>query len=73
MKNQNYHEKIWKEVKPFIESIETVMDLLKLRATDNEKEYLNLPELHSLNDIDRSLLACEGRSYIGKWLYLKPL
>ena len=41
--------------------------------TDNEKEYLNLPELHSLNDIDRSLLACEGRSYIGKWLYLKPL
>ena len=42
MKNQNYHEKIWKEVKPFIESIESVMDLLKLRATENEKEYFRL-------------------------------
>jgi hypothetical protein len=28
--------------------------------------------LHNLNDIDRNLISCEGRSYIGKWLHLSP-
>lgn len=39
----------------------------------NDNEYSNLPEIHGLNDIDRNLISCEGRSYIGKWWYLKPL
>jgi hypothetical protein len=28
--------------------------------------------LHKLNDIDRNLIVCEGRSYIGKWWHLSP-
>ena len=29
-------------------------------------------KLHNLNDIDRNLISCEGRSYMGKWLHLIP-
>jgi hypothetical protein len=39
---------------------------------DNEKSFENILELHSLNDIDRNLILCEGRSYIGKWWHLSP-
>ena len=39
----------------------------------NDNDYSNLPEIHELKDIDRNLISCEGRSYIGKWWYLKPL
>ena len=41
--------------------------------TGSENDYSRLPEIQLLNDIDRNLIACEGRSYIGKWWYLKPL
>ena len=39
---------------------------------DNDKNFENILELHSLNDIDRNLIICEGRSYIGKWWHLSP-
>ena len=39
---------------------------------DNDKSVENILELHSLNDIDRNLITCEGRSYIGKWWHLSP-
>ena len=39
---------------------------------DNDKNYENITELHTLSDIDRSLIICEGRSYIGKWWHLSP-
>ena len=34
--------------------------------------FKDLQELHNINDIDRSLLTSEGRSFIGKWLFLEP-
>jgi len=39
---------------------------------DNDKNFENILELHHLNDIDRNLIICEGRSYIGKWWHLSP-
>ena len=33
---------------------------------DSNKNYNEKPQLHNLNDIDRLLLTCEGRSYIGE-------
>ena len=39
---------------------------------DNDRSVENIIEFHSLNDIDRNLLTCEGRSYIGKWWHLSP-
>ena len=39
----------------------------------SNNDFSNLPELQEMSDIDRNLIACEGRSYIGKWWYLKPL
>jgi|TARA_B100001109_G_scaffold232094_1_gene209681 hypothetical protein len=39
---------------------------------DNNKNFENISELHTLNDIDRNLLSSEGRSYIGKWWHLSP-
>ena len=39
---------------------------------DNNKNFENISELHTLNDIDRNLLSSEGRSYIGKWWLLSP-
>ena len=38
----------------------------------NNFNFIDLQELHNLNDIDRSLLTSEGRSFIGKWLILEP-
>ena len=64
MKNQNYHEKIWKEVKPFIESIETAMDLLKLRATDNEKEYFRL--INTERQFIRGIILAESENYVSE-------
>ena len=66
--HNNVDEKIKKQ---FLQKAKKYFHTLTI--IDNEKNYFDLPELHSLNDIDRALLACEGRSYIGKWLYLKPL
>ncbi len=31
------------------------------------KDMSDFNMLHNLNDIDRNLIACEGKSYIGKW------
>ena len=39
---------------------------------DNNKDMSAVTTLHNLNDIDRNLISCEGRSYIGKWLHLSP-
>ena len=39
---------------------------------DNNKDMSAVTTLHNLNDIDRNLISCEGRSYIGKWLHLIP-
>ena len=39
----------------------------------SNNDFSNSPELQEMSDIDRNLIACEGRSYIGKWWYLKPL
>ena len=39
---------------------------------DNDKNFENVLELHTLNDIDRYLICSEGRSYIGKWWHLSP-
>ena len=39
---------------------------------DNDKNFENVSELHTLNDIDRNLICSEGRSYIGKWWHLSP-
>ena len=39
---------------------------------DNNKDMSEITILHNLNDIDRNLIACEGRSYIGKWWHLSP-
>lgn len=39
---------------------------------DNNKDMSAVSKLHNLNDIDRNLISCEGRSYIGKWLHLIP-
>ena len=39
---------------------------------DNNKDMSAVSKLHNLNDIDRNLISCEGRSYIGKWLHLSP-
>ena len=39
---------------------------------DNNRNFENISELHTLNDIDRNLLSSEGRSYIGKWWHLSP-
>ena len=33
----------------------------------------DIPSIHKLNDIERSMLTCEGRSFIGKWWVLSPL
>ena len=38
----------------------------------NSNNFIDLQELHNLNDIDRNLLTSEGRSFIGKWLILEP-
>jgi hypothetical protein len=40
---------------------------------DGNKNYNEIPQLHNLNDIDRLLLTCEGRSYIGEWWHLQPI
>ena len=40
---------------------------------DGNKNYNETPQLHNLNDIDRLLLTCEGRSYIGEWWHLQPI
>ena len=39
---------------------------------DNNKDMSEINILHNLNDIDRNLISCEGRSYIGKWWHLSP-
>ena len=39
---------------------------------DSNKDMSEFNMLHNLNDIDRNLIACEGRSYIGKWWHLSP-
>jgi|TARA_B100001063_G_scaffold36489_1_gene30009 hypothetical protein len=39
---------------------------------DNDKDMSEIKILHKLNDIDRNLIVCEGRSYIGKWWHLSP-
>ena len=39
---------------------------------DNDKNFENVSELHTLNDLDRNLICSEGRSYIGKWWHLSP-
>ena len=39
----------------------------------SNNNFSNSPELQEMSDIDRNLIACEGRSYIGKWWILKPL
>ena len=66
--HNNVEEKIQKQ---FLQRVKKYFNTSII--IDNQKEYVDLPLLHSLNDIDRALIACEGRSYIGKWLYLKPL
>ena len=38
----------------------------------NSNNFKDLQELHHTNEIDRSLLTSEGRSFIGKWLILEP-
>ena len=39
---------------------------------DGNKNYDEIFQLHDLKDIDRLLITCEGRSYIGEWWHLKP-
>ncbi len=38
----------------------------------SSNNFKDLQELHNINDINRSLLISEGRSFIGKWLILEP-
>ena len=38
----------------------------------SSNNFNDLQGLHNINDIDRSLLTSEGRSFIGKWLILEP-
>ena len=60
-------------------------EVAQIKFNKNIKRYFNtreifsssnnfndLQELHNTNDIDRSLLTSEGRSFIGKWLILEP-
>ena len=51
--------------------IKKLFNITVIFGSDND--YSNLPEIHGLKDIDRNLISCEGRSYIGQWWYLKPL
>ena len=54
----------------FLERVKRYFDVSII--IDNDKNFENILELHHLNDIDRNLIICEGRSYIGKWWHLSP-
>ena len=54
----------------FLERIKKFFNVLVI--IDNDKNFESVSELHTLNDIDRNLISCEGRSNIGKWWHLSP-
>ncbi len=35
---------------------------------DTPRQWSGIPELEALTDLDRALVTCEGRKYIGEWL-----
>ena len=66
-----------KDQNAFSETIDQILERSKKFFNisiiiDNNKNFENIFELHTLNDIDRNLLSSEGRSYIGKWWHLSP-
>ena len=54
-----------------MKKVKKSFDVTMIIGSNND--FSNSPELQKMSDIDRNLIAWEGRSYIGKWWYLKPL
>ncbi len=63
MNNKN-HEKIWKKIKPFIESIEAFMGLMELKAGDDEKENYRL--VNAKRQFIRGIIFAESEKYVSE-------
>ena len=62
------HDENDKNWTPFEEILESLKKFIK----QGKIRYYEFGVNTNLNDIDRNLISCEGRSYIGKWLHLIP-
>ena len=63
MKNKN-HEKIWKKVKPIVDSVEATMSLLKLNAMGDDKETYRL--VNTERQFIRGIIFAESEKYVSE-------
>ena len=62
LKEHKNHDKIWKKIKPIVESIEAVMEVVRLNHDENERYRLISTERHFI----RGLIFAESEKYVSE-------